>query len=62
MILGSSLEHKDTEESCSLNQSKISVIYKTLQPLPAKKKENHGTAGSAALFPLLKKKIEVAAI
>lgn len=58
MILGCFLEHKDTEESCSPNQNKISVIHKTLQPLLAKKKkkENHATAGSAAFCFFLKKK------
>lgn len=57
MILGCFLEHKDTEESCSPNQSEISVIHKTLQPLLAeKKKENHATAGSAAFCFFLKKK------
>lgn len=39
MILGCFLEHKGTEESCSPNQSEISMIHKTLQPLPTKKKK-----------------------
>lgn len=57
MILGCFLEHKGTEESCSPNQSKISVIHKTLQPLPTKEKKNRATAGSAALLflPLQKR-------
>ena len=43
MILGCFLEHKDTEENCSPNQSEISVIHKTLQPLLAKRKKEKKT-------------------
>lgn len=56
MILGGFLEHKDTEESCSPNQSKIPVIHRTLQPLPAKKKRKSWYSRiSCSLSPRLKK-------
>ena len=59
MILGCFLEHKDTEENCSPNQSEISVIHKPLLA-KRKKKDNHATAGSAAFcfFLKIKKKPE----
>lgn len=56
MILGCFLEHKGTEESCSPNQSKISVIHKTLQPLPTKEKKKCYSRISCSSVPSLQKR------
>lgn len=50
-------EHKGPEEGCSPNQSKISVIHKTLQPIPTKKKKKITLQQDQLLsVPSLKKK------
>lgn len=58
MILGCFLEHKGAEESCSPNQSEISMIHKTLQPLPTKKKRKscYSKISCFLFLPLKKKK------
>jgi hypothetical protein len=58
-LLSGAQRHR--EKPCS-KPEQISLIHKTVQPLPIKRKESLATAGSAALCSFLGKKNEVVSI